>query len=277
MERRQKTIFKEWSRSDTQQVTNIEYITTAPLLFRVDTITLDEWTSGVIYRWVIIRVPNGKKPNLIDFTDGHDVYMPRSDVILSGQVHPGHQIYIQNPQSGDNDSSYFHIDFGDMVVFLIAPSNPITDKIFGTITYSVIMGPSTQLSVPYEETLEETSHPFYYYEDVPEVPNVDKMIQRWFAESPSHLTNQINIFGHLPPDEKVIIHHIYGIYHMLITNYARILYYHTNYLQYDELNFWMSKEFINELKQRLANDKSLTYYPIVDIIRQAKQTESIQF
>jgi len=73
--------------------------------------------------------------------------------------------------------------------------------------------------------------------------------------------------------EKIIIHHIYGrIYHIFITNFARILYHHTNYLQSYHYDYWMSKKFINILKEKLnIVDPLFTYYPICSFIKENKE------
>ena len=83
-------------------------------------------------------------------------------------------------------------------------------------------------------------------------------------------------FKKLEEGEKIIIHHVYETFHVLITNFARVFYYHpdmTNYKQYEEYDFWMSTEFIDTLKKFLS-DTCPTYYPILDFIKNAKNDEN---
>lgn len=98
-----------------------------------------------------------------------------------------------------------------------------------------------------------------YYKNLPKVElptNVDK----------KKLTDFILDFLE---GEKIIIHYKYDIYNMLITNHRRIFYFHTDYVQRDHCDYWMTLSFIKKLKEKLnKHEPTFTFYPVCNFIKE---------
>lgn len=79
-------------------------------------------------------------------------------------------------------------------------------------------------------------------------------------------------FNNLIPNEKIIIHYLYNDKdnnlecHIFITNCSRLLYHHTNYIQYVKYNFWMDEKIMDKFNEFLIKNKSIKFYPICNFI-----------